>query len=116
MKISATNTQKTVLSALHDGWALRYVSEYAWCLFQPGRKRPFARVKDRTVDEMTESGWLTAGTMLDGIGYRPSKDLAPAGKKIALQLEREEWASADWQPHAQAESELRNPLKFREAA
>jgi len=111
----ATNTQKTVLISLHEGWALRYVSEYGWCLFQPGRRRPFAKVRDKTVKIMTDTGWLTPGTMLNGIGYRPTKDLTPTGKKYALQLEREEWANSEWEPE-DASVDIPAPLPFRKAA
>ncbi|MGI9015149.1 MAG: hypothetical protein ACR2GY_13010 [Phycisphaerales bacterium] len=102
----ATNTQKTLLISLHDGWLLRYVDEHGWCLFQPNRARPFAKVKERTVDTMTNAGWFTPGTLPQGLGYRPAKDLTPEGRKYAEQLVREEWAASHvWYPQDAGRSE-----------
>lgn len=94
----ASNTQKTVLLALFDGWLLRYVDRHGWCLFQPGRHRPFANLKSRTVDDMTERGWLTPGTTPKGLGFRPAKDLTPTGRRYAEQLNNEDWAFEEWNP------------------
>ena len=95
----ATNTQKTILISLLDGWLLRYVDDHGWCLFQPNRSRPFAKVKNRTIENMTQIGWITPGTMTKGLGYRPAKDLTPEGRKYAVQLTEQEWAAThEWYP------------------
>jgi len=95
----ATNTQKTVILSLAEGWMLRYVDLHGWCLFMPNRARPFARVKRRTVDEMTAKGWLTPGIATKGLGYRPAKELTPAGRKYAARLQGKDWANhEEWDP------------------
>lgn len=95
----ATNTQKTVMLSLAEGWMLRYVDLHGWCLFQPGRSRPFARVKKRTVDEMTAKGWLTPGIATKGLGYRPAKELTRLGLKYADRLLGKNWGEdEDWDP------------------
>lgn len=95
----ATNTQKTVMLSLAEGWMLRYVDLHGWCLFMPNRARPFARVKRRTVDEMTAKGWLTPGIATKGLGYRPAKELTASGRKYAARLQGKDWASHDeWDP------------------
>ncbi len=94
----ASNSQKTVLLALSDGWLLRYLDRFGWCLFQPGRNRPFATVRKRTVEDMTERGWLTPGTTPKGLGFRPAKDLTPIGRRYADQLNDEDWAFEEWNP------------------
>ncbi|MHC4991352.1 MAG: hypothetical protein ACYTGC_10255 [Planctomycetota bacterium] len=95
----ATDTQKTLLVALGEGWLLRHIDGYGWCLFRAGRERPFAKVKNRTVDAMTEAGWLTPGVAIKGLGYRPAKDLTKEGRRYAERLIREEWAEQyHWDP------------------
>ena len=98
----ATNTQKTVMLSLAEGWMLRYVDLHGWCLFMPNRSRPFARVKKRTVDEMTAKGWLTPGIATKGLGYRPAKELTALGRKYADRLLGKKWGSEDeWDPFDQ---------------
>jgi hypothetical protein len=98
----ATNTQKTVMLSLAEGWMLRYVDLHGWCLFQPGRSRPFARVKKRTVDGMTAKGWLTPGIATKGLGYRPAKELTSLGRRYAERLLGKDWANQDeWDPFDQ---------------
>src|SRR5439155_17495494 len=48
--IEATDTQRTILIALAEGWRLRLAHHHGWCLFQAGRARPFAQLKMRTID------------------------------------------------------------------
>lgn len=103
-KTGATNTQKTVMLSLAEGWMLRYVDLHGWCLFMPNRSRPFARVKKRTVDEMTARGWLTPGIATKGLGYRPAKELTALGRKYADRLLGKDWANQDeWDPFDQRE-------------
>lgn len=98
----ATNTQKTVMLSLAEGWMLRYVDLHGWCLFQPNRSRPFARVKKRTVDTMTANGWLTPGIATKGLGYRPAKELTAAGRAYAERLMGKNWGSDEaWDPFDQ---------------
>ena len=95
----ATNTQKTVMLSLAEGWMLRYVDLHGWCLFQPGRSRPFARVKKRTVAEMTAQGWLTPGIATKGLGYRPAKELTNLGRRYVERLLGKNWADEEeWDP------------------
>lgn len=120
----ASNTQKTLLIALADGWLLRFMDRYGWCLFQPGRNRPFATVKKRTVEEMTNMGWLTPGTTPKGLGFRPAKDLTPSGRQYAAQLSNNAWGvDNEWAPplpmHVRDEEEDVNEATgwwFRRAA
>jgi len=101
----ATNTQKTVMLSLAEGWMLRYVDLHGWCLFMPNRSRPFARVKKRTVDEMTAKGWLTPGITTKGLGYRPAKELTGLGRKYAQRLLGKDWANGEgWDPFDQRET------------
>jgi len=95
----ATDTQKTLLTSLYEGWMLRYTEAAGWCLFQPGRERPFARVKARTVAAMTTAGWITAGMTATRLGFMPRKDLTTDGLRYAERLAREAWADTyDWEP------------------
>lgn len=100
MHQSPTDTQKTILLALVEGWRLRHVDGYGWCLFQRGRERPFAKVKTRTVNAMTSAGWLEANATPKGLGFRPVKDLTPAGRSLAEKLVQQAWAeSYRWNPY-----------------
>jgi len=91
----ASDTQKSLLVALADGWTLRYVDRRGWCLFPPGWGRPFAEVKERSVRKATDAGWLTPGSMPQGAGFTPAKDLTPLGRKYAAHLIREGWKEGD---------------------
>lgn len=108
----ASNSQKTVLLALDDGWLLRFVDRYGWCLFQPGRNRPFAKLRTRVVEDMTERGWLTPGTTPKGLGFRPAKDLTPLGRRYADQLNDEDWAFEEWNPPVSTIGPQFNDLKI----
>jgi hypothetical protein len=114
----ATDTQKTLLIALYEGWVLRYAESAGWCLFQPGRERPFARVKARTVAAMTRAGWITAGMTSTRLGYMPRKDLTPDGLRYAERLSREAWADAyEWEPApGPHQVDFRDPPEQRRAA
>lgn len=111
MKIhGATNTQKTVMLAIYEGWLLRLVDGRGWCLFQPGRTRPFADVKEKHVEAMTEAGWLTPGSTPKGLGFRPAKDLTAAGRKYAERLVRENWATSyDWDEERHIDGRVGDP-------
>jgi hypothetical protein len=98
----ATNTQKTIILAIAEGWRLREVDGRGWCLFQAGRERPFATVKRRTVEAMIEAGWLEDDTAPKGLGFRPATDLTADGRRYAEKLIRQHWAeSYRWNPYDQ---------------
>ncbi len=95
----ASDTQKMILLALGENWTLRQVDGWGWCLFQVNRARPFCKVKQRAVEKMTKSGWLTEGLTTQGLDFRPKKDLTPTGHKYAMKLIRTQWAETfDWAP------------------
>jgi hypothetical protein len=72
----ASNTQKTIILSLSEGWSLRQNDVYGWCLFQPGRARPFAKVKQRTVEAMTDRGWIIEPlSATDALPMQPSREL-----------------------------------------
>jgi len=111
----ATNTEKTIILVLSEGWSVRYVDGYGWSLFRPGWSRPFARVKDSAIEHMTDAGWLTAGTLCQGLAFRPAKDLTPLGRRYAQRLRDEQWATAyEWTP---LDRELEDDaMEYRKAA
>jgi hypothetical protein len=95
----ASDTQKTIMLALAEGWRLRLVEHHGWCLFQSGRARPFAQMKSKTIDRMTRSGWLSAGIATKELAFRPEKILTPTGRKYAERLIATHWAeSFEWTP------------------
>ena len=101
----ATNTQKTIMLSLAEGWHLRQVDQHGWCLFQSMRQRPFARVSDRTVESMTASGWLSAGIARQELSFRPEKVLTNDGRRYAKKLISKGWAeNYDWDPYRRAGS------------
>jgi hypothetical protein len=100
----ATNTQKTIMLSLAEGWHLRRVDQHGWCLFQPMRQRPFARVSTSTVESMTDSGWLSEGTARREISFRPEKMLTNDGRRYAKKLIAKQWAeNYDWDPYRKAD-------------
>jgi hypothetical protein len=106
----ATNTQKMILLALGEGWSLKFVDTRGWCLLQPNRQRPFTRVKTRTVEAMTQSGWLTEGLATQGLDFRPVKDLTTLGHKYAMRLIRTGWAEQyEFDQHHAHEASTRLP-------
>lgn len=88
-----TRAQQNVLLCLYEGWRLRFDHEFRWSLIQPGRDRVFCKVRSRTVQEMTQLGWLTPGAQRVGMGLRPAKQLTDAGKSVAQELLIEEAAT-----------------------
>jgi hypothetical protein len=88
----ATDTQKTILLALAEGWRLRLTERGMWCLFQPMRNRPFAQLKTKTIEAMTRSGWLNEGMVSKELNFRPEKILTPAGRRYAERLITTRWA------------------------
>jgi len=102
---SATNTQKTVMIALAEGWRLRFADQHGWCLFQQGRARPFAQVHMSTVEKMTIAGWLTAGIATKELDFRPEKLLTADGRRYAERLIRQRWAEDfEWAPYRAADA------------
>lgn len=99
----ATNTQKTILLALTEGWHLRYAGSQGWCLFQAGRQRPFAQVAISTIEKMTQSGWLSEGVATREMGFRPEKLLTTDGSRYAQRLIDKHWAQEyEWDPYRAA--------------
>lgn len=99
----ASETQRTVILSLLEGWTLRHVEKRGWCLVQPNRSHPFACVKDRTVRALTDAGWLTPGSMPQGEGFHAIKSLTPLGHAVATDLAREE-AQREIREHGDAVS------------
>ena len=105
-KIEASDTQKTILIALAEGWRLRLAHQHGWCLFQPGRARPFAQLKTRAIDKMTAAGWLTAGVATKGLAFLPEKVLTLPGRKYAEKLIASRWAEDhEWLPYHMPDEE-----------
>ena len=103
--IGATNTQKTIMLALAEGWRLRLADRHGWCLFQPGRERPFSQVARSTVEKMTQNGWLTAGIATKELNFRPEKLLTTSGRRYARKLIDTRWAeNYQWDPYRTAGS------------
>jgi len=93
----ASNTHKTIMLALAEGWRLRCAGQHGWCLFQQGRQRPFAHIGESTVKRMTGKGLLTREFMSSEFGDRPEKILTPLGLRCARRLIETRWAeSMDW--------------------
>jgi hypothetical protein len=115
----ASNTQKTIILSLSEGWSLRQNDVYGWCLFQPGRARPFAKVKQRTVEAMTDRGWIIEPlSATDALPMQPSRELTPLGWKYADRLVRRKWAETyKWDPYDHTVTRERTAnFKFSDAA
>lgn len=97
---SPSNTQKMILLALSEGWRLRLAHHHGWCLFQAGRNRPFAQMKDRTIEAMTRADWLTDGVARPELSFLPEKVLTATGRQIAERLIVMRWAeNYQWEPY-----------------
>ena len=93
----ATNTHKTIMLALAEGWSLRCAGRHGWCLVQQGWQRPFAHIGESTVKTMTSKGLLTQEFISNESGDRPEKILTPLGRRCARRLIETGWAqSMDW--------------------
>lgn len=101
----ASNTQKTIMLALAEGWRLRFADHHGWCLFQNGRQRPFAQLANGTIDRMTKCGWLTAGITSREMAFRTEKLLTADGRRYAQKLIDSNWAEQyEWDPYRVAGS------------
>jgi len=96
----ASNSQKTLLLALAEGWRLRFADPHGWCLFQAGRQRPFAQIAASTVENITREGWLSAGIATKELAFRPEKLLTKDGRRYAQKLIDIRWAEDyEWNPY-----------------
>jgi hypothetical protein len=94
-----------IMLALAESWRLRFADKHGWCLFQPGRARPFAQVAISTVEKMTISGWLTAGIATKELDFRPEKLLTNDGRRYADKLLKRRWAEDyEWNPYRVADT------------
>jgi hypothetical protein len=98
--ITPSNTQKMILLALSEGWRLRLAHHHGWCLFQAGRNRPFAQMRERTIEAMTHANWLTDGIARPELSFLPEKVLTAKGRRIAERLIAMRWAEDyEWEPY-----------------